>query len=316
MHKININSIILFMLIMLSITTTSCNSKSKEDKQTDKLTIGVMSSIDYLPIAVAKERGYFDENSLDVTIQKFYSANDRDAALQSGNLDGTILDYTGGAIQLAGGIPIKFVSQCDGTFEMIVAQNSNIESVKDLKDKNIAISRNTVIDYCTSLALAQAQLSIEDITASEINKIPLRLEMLNNSKIDATMLPDPFATIAKSEGNKYLISMDDMQVKVTGIAFHQKTIDEKKEALQKLYKAYNKAVLDLNSEPITNFEDVLIKEVGVPANLSSSITLPHFEAAQPPHEEDLLGVEKWLKEKTLVPNDFNIAVLVATGIIE
>ena len=307
-----------YRLVLSALTViiiTSCG-QNKTSSSNDTLTIGVMSSMDYLPLAVAKERGYFADNDLDVTIQKFYSANDRDAALQSHNLDGTILDYTGGAIQAAGGIPLKFTSQCDGTFEMIVSKSSNINSIEDLKGSKIAISRNTVIDFCTDMALDLANISHDEVELVEINKIPLRLEMLNNAKIDATMIPDPFATIAKSEENRNIISMSDLGVRITGIAFHQKTIDEKKEALQKLYAAYNRAIHDLNNEPASHFEDILIQEIGIPAQLASKIVFPQYTEAKEPAESDLQVVAKWLKQKELVTQDFDINTISATGILD
>ena len=307
----------IIILLSLTLIIASCNqNNNKRDINSNQLIIGVMSSMDYLPLAVAEQRGYFAENDLDVTIQKFYSPNDRDAALQSNNLDGTILDYTGGAIQASGGIPLQFISQCDGTFEMIVSKDSDINSVDDFRGKKIAISRNTVIDFCTDLILSLAGMTTSDVEMTEINKIPLRLEMLDNNKIDATMLPDPFATIAKHEGNRFIIDMNSLSTKVTGIAFHQKAFDEKSEALKKLYVAYNKAIKDLQSEPISNFEELLIKEIGIPADLISNISLPSYTEAQKPQMSDLIAVEFWLKEKDLVSYDFNIESIVATGIID
>lgn len=307
------------ILVLLSLTMiiVSCNlNNKKQSSNNDQLTIGVMASMDYLPLAVAQDRGYFTDNNLDVTIQKFYSANDRDAALQSYNLDGTIIDYTGGAIQVAGGLPLKFTSQCDGTFEMIVSKESNINNIEDLKGKQIAISRNTVIDFCSDLVMQKANSSSNEAEMVEINKIPLRLEMLNNNKIDATMLPDPFATIAKSGGNKSIISMDSLAIKVTGILFHQRVIDEKSIALKKLYKAYNQAIKDLQTEPASNFEELLIKEIGFPPALVSSASLPNYSEAKLPSEEALNATQVWLVEKNLVTSSFDINSIVATGILD
>lgn len=312
----------IFILASIALIIASCkqnqsnsNSNSKQENN-DKLTIGVMASMDYLPLAVAQQRDYFADNNLEVIIQKFYSANDRDAALQSNNLDGTIIDYTGAAIQAAGGIPLQFTSQCDGTFELIVAKDSKINSIDDLKEKKIAISRNTVIDFCTDLTMSLAGLTTSDAEMIEINKIPLRLEMLNNNKIDATMLPDPFATIAKSEGNRGLISMNALNTKVTGIVFHKRVIDEKREALKKLYIAYNQAIKDLQTEPITNFEDLLIKEIGFPPALVASVSFPEYSEAQLPNEEDLVAVELWLKDKDIISEEFDIYSTIATDIFD
>lgn len=307
----NITIFILFFAVFL----TACNTGKKSETTTEKLTIGVMSSLDYLPLAVAQSNGYFTENGVEVTIQKFYSQNERDAALQSNNLNGTILDYTGGAIQNSGGIPLRFASQCDATFELIVGKESGINTISDLKGKKIAVSRNTVIDFCTDLAVGKAGLLLNEVEKPEINKIPLRLEMLRNAKIDASMLPDPFATIAKSEGNKSVISMADLNVRVTGIAFLQKTIDEKPEALKKFYRAYNRAIEDLKTKPIGDFQTVLTEEVGFPSNLVSEIKLPDYSPAQLPKEADLLLVEKWLKERNLVKPDFDIKSIVVTDLI-
>ncbi len=313
-HFMKINKTTVFLLLIV-VFLAACNTAKKSETDVEKLVIGVMSSMDYLPLAVAQNSGYFAENGVEITIQKFYSPNERDAALQSNNLDGTILDYTGGAIQNSGRIPLRFASQCDGTFELIVGKQSGISTLSDLKGKKIAVSRNTVIDFCTDLALEKAGLSVQDVEKPEINKIPLRLEMLRNAKIDASMLPDPFATIAKSEENRSIISMADLNVRVTGIAFLQKTIDEKPEALKKFYKAYNKAIEDLKTKPIEDFQSVLTEEVGFPPNLVSEIKLPDYSPAQLPQEADLLLVEKWLKERNLVKPDFDISSIIVTDFI-
>ncbi|MDO5663952.1 MAG: MetQ/NlpA family ABC transporter substrate-binding protein [Bacteroidia bacterium] len=306
---------ITIFILSFAVFLTACNTGKKSEITAENLAIGVMSSMDYLPLAIAQSNGYFSENGVEVTIQKFYSPNERDAALQSNNLDGTILDYTGGAIQNSGGIPLRFASQCDATFELIVGKKSGINTISDLKDKKIAVSRNTVIDFCTDLAVEKAGLSLQDVEKPEINKIPLRLEMLRNAKIDASMLPDPFATIAKNEGNKSVISMVELDVRVTGIAFLQKTIDEKPEALKKFYRAYNKAIEDLKTKPIENFQTILTEEVGFPLNLVSEIKLPNYFPAQLPQEADLLLVEKWLKERSLVKPDFDIKTIIVSDLI-
>lgn len=308
--KIKLLSFVVFLGLFLS-----CSSGKKKDVEILKLTIGVMSSMDYFPLAVAQQKGYFAEEGLDVTLQKFYAPNDRDAALQSGNLDGTILDYTGGAIQRAGGISLQFTSQCDGTFALMAGKGSGIASVNDLKGKNLAVSRNTVIDFCTDMALEKARLSDADITKSEINKIPLRLEMLRNGKIDATMLPDPFASLAKNGGNTSILTMNELGFHVTGIAFHEKVIHEKSEAIKKFYIAYNKAIEDIQSHPAKDFRNLLIQEIGFSSETVDSVVLPSYTKATLPQESDLSATLSWLKSRKLITSDFDMQSLVAPGLI-
>lgn len=311
--KIKLQHIIYTLLVALFI---SCTNKSKKTADNDNnLTIGVMSSMDYLPLAVAQEHGFFEKEGVNVTIHKFYSANERDAAFQSGNLDGTILDYTGAAIQRAGGVKLKVTSQCDGTFILIAGKDSEVKNIEDLKEKKLAVSRNTVIDFCTDLVLQKANIPLNEVDRVEINKIPLRLEMLRNGKIDATMLPDPFATIALQDGNKSIIDMQEMDVHVTGTAFHEEVIEQKKEVIKSFYRAYNQAINLINTQPSSNFHSLLITEIGFPADLVSSIHLPTYSMAQIPKDSDLEKVTEWLKSKDLISDDFDISSLIAVDLI-
>lgn len=312
----NIKQLYIFYFLILFILFASCAGKSNKNESTDnQLNIGVMSSMDYLPLAIAQQNGLFEKEGVDVTIHKFYSANERDAAFQSNNLDGTILDYTGAAIQRAGGVKLKITSQCDGTFVLIAGKNSEIKNIEDLKGKQLAISRNTVIDFCTEMVLQKANLQLDDIVRMEINKIPLRLEMLRNGKIDATMLPDPFATIALQDGNRSIIDIKDMDIHITGIAFHEKVIEQKKEALQRFYCAYNQAINLINTQPASQFHSLLVSEIGFPIELVSNIILPIYSMAQLPKDKDLDKVSEWLKSKKLVPDDFDISTLISEDLI-
>ena len=307
--------LLLLLTTALMVGCTYSGNKSTDKEGNSQLNIGVMSSMDYLPLAVAQENGFFEKEGISVTIHKFYSANERDAAFQSGNLDGTILDYTGATIQRSGGIKLKMTSQCDGSFVMVSGKDSGVKKIQDLKGNKIAVSRNTVIDFCTDLVLQQANIAQDDVDKVEINKIPLRLEMLRNGKIDATMLPDPFTSIALASGNKSVIDINELDLRVTGIAFHDEVIAEKENAIKSFYKAYNSAIELLNSQPTSTFESVLISEIGFPAEFVGNVQLPNYTMAQLPQPKDLERVELWLKAKNLVPSDFDINTLIATGLI-
>lgn len=272
------------------------------------LNFGVMSSLEYLPVAVAIGNGYFAEEGVEVKLQKFFSANDRDAALQSGKLDGCILDYTGAALQRAGGVGISLTSQCNGSFELIAGKD--VLPTDDFEGKRIAVSHNTVIDFCTDMLLESMNIDASKVQRVEINKIPLRLEMLNNAKVDFSVLPQPFAAIACSEGNQVAIRIESLGYNVTGIVFTHKAIEERKEAIKTFYRAYNRAIDYLNDKPIDDFVKILIGEVGFTEKALSYVQLPVFSRAQSPKTTDLEAVAKWLKKKSLLPVDYNIDSIV------
>ena len=302
----------LLILALVSALLPSCNSSS--NKKQDVLSVGVMPSMDYLPLVVAQREGYFKEIGLNIDLQKFYSANERDAAFQSKNIDGTIIDFTGAILQKSGGIDLKLTSKCDAPF-YIVANNS-IQNLSELKDKKVAVSRNTVIDFIVDMALKSVGLNDNDIQKTEINKIPVRYEMLRNNKIDATGLPNPFALMAKQEGDKILTSNDSLGFSITGIMFHQSSINSKQEQIEKMYIAYNKGVDYIKSHPIDDIKDILIKNLGFPENIVAITTLPNYTHAQMPSDKDIQLTSEWLKSKKLIDTNFNQSSLIDAQFIK
>ena len=294
-------------LVAIIFILCACGGR-RQSTDTCILNFGVMSSLEYLPVAVAIGNGYFAEEGVEVKLQKFFSANDRDAALQSGKLDGCILDYTGAALQRAGGVGISLTSQCNGSFELIAGKD--VLPTDDFEGKRIAVSHNTVIDFCTDMLLESMNIDASKVQRVEINKIPLRLEMLNNAKVDFSVLPQPFAAIACSEGNQVAIRIESLGYNVTGIVFTHKAIEERKEAIKAFYRAYNRAIDYLNDKPMDDFVKILIGEVGFTEKSLSYLHLPVFSRAQSPKTTDLEAVAKWLKKKSLLPVDYNIDSIV------
>lgn len=298
-----IKTICAALAVMLLIT--GCNANKKQDN-TDSITIGVMSSMDYLPLAVAQREGYFAKHGVEVKIEKFLSANQRDIAFQSGAVDGGVTDYTSAALLRAGGFDMKLTSKCQAPFYIVSSPASGINDVAGLKGKKIAVSQNTVIDFCVDMALESVGLTPTDVEKIEINRIPDRFEMLRNNKIDATGLPNPFALIAAGDGGKLLVSMDSLKYTVTGIVFSQSVIDAKADAIKKMYAAYNDGVAYLNSHTVTDIKDILVKDLMFPEPAAEKVTLPVYHDAQPvlATDRDIQAVVKWLGERRLLGDSF------------
>lgn len=303
---------IIFSILSISLLLSACSGKKQESAEVQTLTVGVMSSMDYLPLAVAQREGYFEKHGVDVKIQKFMSANERDMAFQSGTVDGGVTDYTSAALLASGGFDMKLTSKCQAPFYIVAGAQSGIKNLSELKGKKIAVSQNTVIDFCVDMALASVGLTPNDVEKVEINKIPTRFEMLRNNKIDATGLPNPFALIAASEGCKLLVSMDSLKYTVTGIVFSQKVIDTKSEAIKKMYAAYNDGVAYLNSHTVADIKDILVKELQFPEPVAEKVTLPAYTDAQPVTvaDKDIQQVISWLGGKNLLKADFKVENLI------
>ena len=168
------------------------------------LSVGLMPDTDSVPFIVAREKGFFAEEGVEVTLHPFKSAMDRDAALQSGQLDGAISDLLAAAFAKAGGFDVRVTSATDGAYQMIASKGNDASDVKALFGAEIAVSRNTIIEYVTDRILRENGMASDALQKVSIPQIPARLEMLQNGKLAAATLPEPMASIAVANGCKYL----------------------------------------------------------------------------------------------------------------
>ena len=83
-----------------------CGSEPQaKEQKLSKLTIGLMPDTDSIPFIIAAEYGYFAEEGLEIELIPFKSAMERDAALQSGSLDGAVSDLLAVIFARSGGFP-------------------------------------------------------------------------------------------------------------------------------------------------------------------------------------------------------------------
>lgn len=291
------------LLISIALLFSTSCSKDKNNKVEYSLKIGAMSSLDYIPYVVAQKAGIYDSLGLNIEIVKFFSANERDAAFRGGQVDGTVIDYTGAAIQHAGGMGLAIVMKHDGVFEMMAVPE--IKSMEQLKGKKIGVSRNTVIEYTTDMMLQAYGMTENDIEKPEVNKIPLRMEMMLASELDASIFPDPFITISKAKGFNSLCSNKDLDISVTGTMLTQKVIEEKSDAIKLLIEGYNLGVQYMLDHPREEWSYILVEDAMIPENVANTVVLPEYTFAELPSKKDIDQTIKWLKDKELVPADYN-----------
>jgi NitT/TauT family transport system substrate-binding protein len=269
-----------------------------------------LSDVDSIPLIIAKQKGYFEKEGVNVDLKSFKSAMDRDSALQTGNIDGAISDVLAAAFAKDGGFDVKITSKTDGSYKLLVNKNSKISNLQDLKGKSVAISKNTIIEYATDMMVTEGKLNPDDINKTVIKDMPARLEMLQNGKIDAATLPEPLASVAVKNGATLLNSSDKLGINPGVLLFTTKATQDKSVEIAAFYKAYNSAVEYLQKEPVGNYIDALIKDAGFPEDVKGTIKLPSYSKAVMVGEKDFTNVIKWLKEKQLIKNEYKFAELI------
>lgn len=292
------------MTAVMTAAMVACGSK-KEEVQTEKtkLTVGVMGSIDAVPLVIAKENGYFEEEGVDLDLQIFKAAKDRDAALQSGELDGVLCDETAISIYQNSDIDMKITGTTNGSWTLVAGKDSGITSLSDLKGKKVGISKNTMIEYLADDIALSNGLEVSDIEKVAIPAMPARLEALKNNQIDAAILPAPFNDTAVADGGVEITKIYNKDIMISVTAFLQEVIDKDANAIKGFYNAYNKAIEFINSNDISEYEDIIISTVGYSEDMRGNIVLPEFKTNYLPAEENVQNVLDWSKEKGLLTKD-------------
>jgi NitT/TauT family transport system substrate-binding protein len=300
--------LITFVVFSIIICMVGCG-KSENSKESQTLKIGVMPDVDSIPLIIAQHEGYFEKEGIHVELEHFKSAIDRDTALQTGNLDGAISDMLAVVFFNDNGFDVKITSKTDGSFKLIAGKNSAISSVEEVIGKNIGISRNTIIEYLTDRILTSSNIPVNSIEKVAIPKIPTRLEMLKNEKLDLATLPEPLASIAIASGGIMLSGSDTLNINPGVMIFTQDSINLKEKEIQGFYNAYNKATTYLQTENMESYMDVLIKEAGFPPVVKDTLILPNYSKSHMPSKNELVDVLKWLKSKDLTENDYSFDAL-------
>lgn len=302
--------LVTLMSVALLVSVAGCAKTEREEvkletevKEMNKLSFGAMGSIDIVPIVIAQEKGYFEEEGLELDFQLFTAAKDRDAALQAGALDGLIADEIAMSIYQNSGIDMKITGQTNGAWTLVVGKDSGIEKLEDLKGKKMAISENTMIDYLSDYIAEENGVNAIEIEKVAIPAMPARLEALRNKQVDAAILPAPFDDTAVADGGKGLESIDNADIMISAIAFSQDKIDNNEETIKAFFVGYNKAVEYMKNTDIKEYEDTIIKTVGYSEDIKGNLILPELKLNYLPDEEKVQAVFDWSKNKGIISAD-------------
>jgi NitT/TauT family transport system substrate-binding protein len=268
------------------------------------LRVGILPDNDSLPLLAASMQGFFSAAGLEVKLETFRSARDRDSALQAGAIDGAVSDLLAVAFARNAGFEAYAVARTDGDYRLLVSPSSGIASTTDLRGRLVAISRNTIIEYATDRIAAAGGLLPGEFRKVEIPNIPTRLEMLEAGKIDAATLPEPLATTAVLGGAREISSAKKVGLDAGVIVFTGSAISTRSNDIAAFFAAYDRAVAFLDSGLSETELAALYLKAGFPEGSVSNLTLPVYSPSSLPRRTAVDDVLSWLLERGLVSSRF------------
>ena len=284
--------IVLLLIAVFSLTAIGCTSKddpSKESEENRTLKIGLMPAVDTAPILIAEKNGYFKDAGINVEIEIYSNAQNRQSALQSYQIDGAMTDFIAVATNVDGGFDIKATTMTDGMFPVL--SKGDVSGKKDIK---VGMMEVSVSNYLIDKWLGKDH-NIEKVF---INEIPARLAAIQSGELDMGLFPEPVASNGELKGlKKNLYGMDD-EFSPDCLVFTGKAIAEKEKAIKAFHEAYNKAVDEINKNPQIA-RDILVEKIpNTNPEVKDIMVLPTYKKAAIPSDEYLQSIIDWTS-KTL-----------------
>jgi NitT/TauT family transport system substrate-binding protein len=162
--------------------------------------VGVLPIIDDAPVYVALQHGLFDAHGLDVTPVSLNSGEQATRELLSGQLQFTFSNYVTTILAASTGAQLRVVADgaqtLPNTNDLMVARDSPIKSVAQLRGKTIAVNAIGNVATMMTDATLRAYGVPADSVHYQVLPFPAMAAALAAHTVDAAWVSEPFITQA------------------------------------------------------------------------------------------------------------------------
>lgn len=165
---------------------------------------------------VGIEKGYFEQEGLDVQLVSFSSGPSSIAALEAGDVDVSFLGHGATSFLLAGKAEVIALDSLSYAEEILVRADAGINTVEQLAGRKIATPFGTSGENFLDIVLQSKGMSLADVTTVNYD-VAGAITALSSGAVDAAAVWAPYTTEAKAMmGNRAQVLVDcrDMQDEV------------------------------------------------------------------------------------------------------
>ncbi|WP_236719604.1 ABC transporter substrate-binding protein [Neobacillus mesonae] len=330
----------IFLIAMLVITgctakgsTDSKESKPKDSqsKENNEFSIAVSTWVGFAPLYIAKEKGLFKKNGIDVDLVKMESVADRRSSLAANRIQGFVTTVDTHIVTAASDVPVVQVFATDDSNggDGIVAKKG-INSIKDLRGKSVAVQTDGGASFFWFLYLLKEQgIDYKEINAQNMTAGDAGAAFIAK-KVDAAVTWEPWLSKAKqSDFGNVLLSSDASPGVITGtLGMRADFVKQNPKAVKAITKSWFEAIEYYK----TNREEslkIMGKAMGQsPAELEESLkgvkfydekaNKTYFGTKENPgkiYDLTKLSIEFWLDQK-LIDKEPNIDELIDYSFVQ
>ncbi|OIK11315.1 ABC transporter substrate-binding protein [Bacillus sp. MUM 13] len=238
--------LVMLCSLLLVFALAACGkeqSSGSTKNPSEPLRVTLPTWTGYGPLFLAKEKGFFEKNGIDVDLSVVEGLAERKQALASGKIDGmaTALDVQ---VTLADAkIPVNVVWVLDDSHggDGILVKNG-IKDIKDLKGKKMAFEVGSTSHMLALTALKKGGLTEKDVEVVQMSAGDAGAAFAAG-KVDAAVTWEPWLSKGSQAKGKILLTTKDLPgIIVDTISFKEDIIKKRPDDVKAFVKAMGEAM--------------------------------------------------------------------------
>ena len=166
--------------------SADAGEKKEESKELDKVKVAYMPNYASLwVVTTAREKGFFEEEGIEVELTKFDDGPTEIAAMESGSMDVAYIGPGAHTLAIQGNVDVFCFQQLGDADCVMGLKSHGVNSLEDLKGKKVAVTSLGSANYFQlQAAMESAGLTIDDVQV-EIVGTGAILTALTEGQVDA-----------------------------------------------------------------------------------------------------------------------------------
>ncbi|HEY7608764.1 MAG TPA: ABC transporter substrate-binding protein [Alphaproteobacteria bacterium] len=222
----------------------------------EKITVGSLPFVSASPVFIAKERGYFAAEGLEVETKAIQAAQAVAVATASGDLDIGVGGLTAGFYNLAGKGALKIIaaqSREEPGYNFVAyvvsmkAWNDGFRSVAQFPGKTVGITTaGSTFHYNLGTLAEKRGFKLDTIKLRLLQSVPNMAAALTGNQVDAILTVAPSALKLQNDGAGKIIGWVHQETpwQLGAVFVAPKTIETRRPMVEKFLRAYVRGTQD------------------------------------------------------------------------